>query len=358
MSVFRRPNAKEYSYDFRFKGNRFSGSTGETDKRKAQAFEKAHRDHIKSTIIDTRKPLNFAEASTLYWQEVGQHHKRPSDTMRTLAWLQEKVGMSTMLDSITASTIARLIQQRKAEGVANASVNRSVQEPMRGILNRAKTIWGVPVNDIHWKALKLREPTGRIRTLSHDEEIRYFATLRPDYAPFMRFALMSGARLNEICNLEWRDIDWRGRTIHLRITKGDRPRTIPLSNGLHELLKPLERAAAEVFTYKVKAARIYPRGSLQPIQYEGVKITHRRTCAKAKIEGLRFHDLRHSFATRFMKATGKEMHLKLILGHAQGSVTSRYVHLDNEDLMDAMHQLESATQSATRKNATRDKLLK
>ena len=83
MSVYRRDGAKTYSYDFRWRGHRFSGSTGETDKRRAEAWEKAEKQRIKTVAIDPRKPMTFGVATTMYWTEIGQFHRNSVDTERS-----------------------------------------------------------------------------------------------------------------------------------------------------------------------------------------------------------------------------------------------------------------------------------
>jgi len=343
MSTFRRTGSKTYSYDFRWRGHRFSGSTGQTDKRSADAWEKAEKDRIKSVAIDTRKPMNFGVLTTMYWNEIGQFHRNKIDTERNLAWLQKHIGMSASISSITDQKVSALVTKRRMEGVSNATVNRSVIEPLRGIIRAAGERWGQRVDTPpKWKLHTLREAQERIREMSADEEARYFAALRPDYHPIIRFALLSGCRMQEMLDLEWRHIDWRARTITVT-GKGDKTRHIPLSNGIEAILKPLPRAFKEhVFTYEVKRASGGTRGEPMPIMREGLKITHKRTCVKAGLVDFRFHDLRHTAATRLLRATGNLKLVQKLLGHGDIKTTMRYAHTTGDDLLNAMNAAESA----------------
>lgn len=344
MSVYRREGNKVYSYDFRYRGARFHGSTGETDKRRAEAFERAEKDRIKSRAIEPGKPLTFAAAATLYWQEVGQFLKNSHDAWRSLGWLQGHIGERTMIASIDNATIARLVSIRRGEGVSNATVNRSVIEPLRAIIRRTREVWGGQTANIDWSQHKLREAQERVRELSADEEARYFAALRPDYHPVMRFALLSGCRMQEILDLKWQDIDWTGR--QLTVTgKGDRTRRIPLSNGIEAILKPMRDFSGPVFTYESKRADNAPRGERVPISREGLKITHRRTCARAGIEDFRFHDFRHTAATRLARQVGNLKAVQRLLGHQDIATTGRYAHVTGDDLLAAMNATESATKA-------------
>tara|TARA_R110002020_G_scaffold21450_2_gene72843 strand:- start:1306 stop:1728 length:423 start_codon:yes stop_codon:yes gene_type:complete len=90
------------------------------------------------------------------------------------------------------------------------------------------------------------------------------------------------------------------------------------------------------------------RGELKPIMREGLKITHARTCAKAGLVDFRFHDFRHTAATRLLRATGNLRLVQLLLGHGDIKTTMRYAHASGNDLLNAMNATESATEAANR----------
>ena len=95
-----------------------------------------------------------------------------------------------------------------------ATVNRTITEPLRRVLNRAR-LWGEHLPLIEWRKHLLKEPRERIRELRADEEERLFAALRPDHHAIVRFALLTGCRIAECVGLRWRDVDWGGRVIHI-----------------------------------------------------------------------------------------------------------------------------------------------
>ena len=64
-----------------------------------------------------------------------------------------------------------------------------------------------------------------------------------------------------------------------------------------------------------------------------------RTCVKAKISDLRFHDLRHTFATRLRSKGVHEMDIMTLLGHTTLQMTSRYTHAMPENLRTAVDSL-------------------
>lgn len=354
MPVFKRPGADTYSYDFRLKGVRHSGNTGCTNKREAERVEQQIRQEAKAQEVDGRKPMTMAVAVARYWEEVGQHHANSDTTLKTIAWLEREIGKTRPVSDIRSADIARLIAKRrlpnaKGKTPSPATVNRSVTQPLRAILTRAADTWGQTVQKIEWSKHMLKEPQERVRELKHDEEERLFAKLRTDYYHVVRFSLLTGCRMQECLDLEWRDIDWRNQ--QMRVTgKGRKTRTIPMTKAVHELLWTYPRAHEKVFTYIVQRADVAPRGTRLPIEREGLKTTMDRTVTKAGIDDFSFHDLRHTCATRLLRKVGNIRLVKELLGHEDMNTTLKYAHVTTEDLRNAMDKtnpVENHTEIAT-----------
>lgn len=350
MSVFKRPGATVYSYDFRYRSHRFSGSTECTTEREAKRYEKSVRDQVKADEIDTAKPMTFAAASSLYWHEVGQHHRNSVDTERSLAWLQTAVGARTMIADITDATIARLVAKRRGEGLSNATINRYVCEPMRGILRRAEKVWGARVGKVDWSKHVLKEPQERVREATVEEEDRALAAIRDDYIPALRFAFLSGCRRAEIVGLKWSTVSFPSR--EFRVTgKGDRSRTVPMTQEVFDFLWSLKDDHPEaVFTYVAKKTRDgRVRGKRYPVTYSGFTSAWRRY-VKGKLSDFRFHDTRHTAATRLVRATGNIKLAQRLLGHTEIATTGRYAHVTHDDLREG---LEAAARSTKRRPGRR-----
>ncbi|MCJ2051654.1 tyrosine-type recombinase/integrase [Methylobacterium sp. J-070] len=364
MSVFKRPGAEVYSYDFRLGGNRFSGSTGATTRREAERAEDRARAVARAAAEETKAasdlPMTFGAAADLYWSQVGQHLKggNADGMLSALAWLKPKIGPARLLRDIDDRLVAELVATRRGEHsrsggnrkrrkgakraaapklVSPATVNRTVIEPLRQILNRARQLWKQPVTEIAWRMHVLREPRERVRELRAEEEAHLFAVLRPDYHPALRFALITGLRLGEIACLRWNDVDWGGRQITV-LSKGDKLATIPMPPDVRDLLWPLRGDHPEaVFTYEAARRRDgRTRGDMQPITRSGLQITFRRAVAKAGITNFRFHDNRHTAATRVLRATGNLKIVQRLLRHEQITTTAKYSHVLDDDVLAAM----------------------
>ncbi len=156
MSVYKRAGSDVYSYDFQFRGRRFSGSTGCTTKREAEAAEKRERERARAQLIGQQafkgEDYSFEMAANRWWTEVGQYSKNVRTALVVLEWLTDKIGAKTPLLDIDDSTVANLVARRRGDHVkgdpkrplvSNATVNRTCTQPLREIMLRAKNLWKV-----------------------------------------------------------------------------------------------------------------------------------------------------------------------------------------------------------------------
>ncbi|TGT73002.1 site-specific integrase [bacterium M00.F.Ca.ET.159.01.1.1] len=343
MSVYRKHGKPEYTYDFKLHGRRFSGSTGTSNKRQAERVleekRREARDRSKQTAAFTAEgPMCLEIATSRYWHEVGQHLANSDSCFRFLGWLVGHFGKQITLDRITDSQVAAMVSKRRADGVTNATVNRTATVPLRGIMTRAKKTWKVPVADIDWSRHLLKEPKERVREASVDEEKRLMAAMRDDYAPAVRFAILTGCRRMEIVDLTWSRVDFFGKTITI-VGKGEKTRVLPMTDTVYDLLWPLQgHHSTCVFTYAAKRTNKQLgliRGERYPITMEGFKTAWRRYRAKSGVENFRFHDTRHTAATRTLR-TGNMKVVQRMLGHEDIATTAKYAHAMIEDMRVAM----------------------
>jgi len=85
---------------------------------------------------------------------------------------------------------------------------------------------------------------------------------------------------------------------------------------------------------------VFPSVSSKSGHMEGVKRSFMSACKKAGIEGLRFHDLRHTCATRMIEHGANIVAVKEILGHSSLDMTMRYAHPE-DSLKEAVEKLGS-----------------
>jgi integrase len=138
-------------------------------------------------------------------------------------------------------------------------------------------------------------------------------------------------RLGEILGLRWGQVDFRKRTICVERTKSGKRRFIPINATLLELLRSLrlDRPVGETVFANPKTGQALV----------AVRTAFKAACRRAKLSGLRFHDLRHTFATRLIEAGADIITVKELLGHFSVQMTERYTHSRSEQKVRAVELL-------------------
>jgi integrase len=300
--------------------------------------------------------MDFLTAASRWFAERGQRRARPHEIERDLAWLQRALGPRRLIRSIDQNEVARLVSLRLAEGVGAGTVNRTVTEHLRAILRRARSAWGQSVVEIDWREEILREPEPRPREASAEEEARLLAAMRADYRPALRFALLSGLRLDELIGMRRHHIHFGERRLYL-VGKGDKQAHIPLTREMIAILREelARHGLACVWTYegrRRRGGRIEKPGR-HAIAYEGMKTQFARARRRAGLKstrddplmGLRLHDARHTALSRVARSGGIAMAQKLGR-HADIRTTMRYAASDDSDLLKAMETAETSRQTS------------
>ena len=163
---------------------------------------------------------------------------------------------------------------------------------------------------------KLRENNYKVRFLTKTEEDSLYSALKnsPKYlSDIVTTALQTGMRKGEILNLKWSNIDFEFGFIELLETKSGKSRKIPISPKLKQVLDNIPRTCEYVFN--IAGEKI---GDIKKCWNTAIR--------NAGITNFRFHDLRHTVATRLIEKGIDIVVVKEILGHADISTTMRYAH--------------------------------
>lgn len=334
-----------FQYDFQVKGQRFYGSTGCKTKRDAQAFIDNFRREI---LLGSAKlpDISLDDACQALWLDKAQYDKSSGTTEYQLANICSIIGAKLMLSQIAATDFRQFIARRRGDGVANATINREIE--------LARRVWRHvgeehSVSAIKWGELLLDEPGERVRELTAYEEKRLFAALPESLKPIVQFAILSGQRKTAVISLRWDKINWLEGEATI-VNKGGREHTFPLTMALAQLIleQPKVDGCPFVFTYVCErhapARRDRPRrvkGERYPFSKGGWARKWYQALEDAGISDFRFHDLRHTNATRLMRSTGNLKAASKLLGHTDIRTTSRYAHVGMDDLRDMMTATES-----------------
>lgn len=339
MSLYKPAKSRFWQYDFRFKGHRYNGSTGCTSKRDAERVQAEVR--RKAALGEDAKPsISVDDACGAWFIAKGQHLRSHATVSYQLDNLAKGLGASRPIHDLTLADLDRYIAKRRAQ-VKNSSVNRETALLRRVIDWHAARSVETPA--IAWKEVKLREAKPQTRTLTPTEEARLFAALPDSLKPIVEFALLSGQRKAEIVTLRWADVDLAAGRATVW-AKGQRPHTFPLTPRLVALIANQPKVCAQVFTYiaekpaPMRTDRVQRiKGQRYPFSVQGWDRKWRRALKDAGISGYRFHDNRHTAATR----TGSIEAANKLLGHSDYRTTQRYFHTAEDTVRQAMIAAES-----------------
>jgi integrase len=197
---------------------------------------------------------------------------------------------------------------------------------VRSIFNKAKA-WGDFFGENPCAFVKKQRERGhRLRFLATDEIKSLYAVAHPTLYPVLVAALHTGMRQGEILALRWENVSLDRATIYILQSKSGKPREIPMTNKLHEVLTALgPRPEGLVFDLPLITLRRYFAKALKT----------------AAISGFRFHDLRHTFASHFIMRTNDLTTLQKLLGHSTPAMTMRYAHLSKGHVQSAMAVFEA-----------------
>ena len=189
----------------------------------------------------------------------------------------------------------------------------------------------------------------RERILTREEEAKLIAECsgpRAHIKPIVICALDTGMRRGEMFKLTWGDIDFKERLITIRAfnTKTMRERQVAITQRLIKELKTMHKASnknPEELVFKIKTS---------------VKTAFNRAKKDAGVPDLRFHDLRHTHATKLVSKHLPLSEVGRMLGHTRANPTYRYVNPNVETARRAVAILDELNRTPKRKPApARDK---
>ncbi|MEV4780133.1 site-specific integrase [Burkholderia sp. LMU1-1-1.1] len=203
----------------------------------------------------------------------------------------------------------RLKPQEEAALVASAQeedARRSIGLRLEELVAHER-IAAASLNTVYARKSHMKEA---LNTARSQAELDY--THIPLFETFIQFQVMTAARRGEALALKWSDVDFDARSAYLAETKNGRPRSLALRARLVEMLKDLPKAADQVFG----------------LSEDALRKAWARIVARAGIEDLHIHDLRHEAITRVAETTKFSLiDLQKFSGHRDVRMLLRYAHL-------------------------------
>lgn len=221
------------------------------------------------------------------------------------------------LDEITPSIASRYLNGREGL-VADSTINLE-RAILRSTFERAVDDGLIDKNP--WKKTEKRKTGPRVRVLSPENERLLRGVMSPLYRRWLTFMLGTGLRIAEAATITPAEIDWDKKLIRVpeEGAKFGKARKVPL--------RPEVEAVIE--------AQLKEKGRLWNADPRTYWKRLKLDAKAAGIPHLGPHDLRHTFATRFLQGGGDIYILSQILGHASVKTTEEtYVHLKPTDLVE------------------------
>lgn len=273
----------------------------------------------------------YRELSAMHLADAKLHQRSYSTTeMYVRRHIIPKWGKVRLTD-IDSRAVAQWLGDKQAEGLAPATV-----EKIRVIFGRSFELgarWGIPGAEKNPTRGVSRKPlnNARERFLSAEEAARLREAVAQSQSTQLQHVvgllLLTGARVRELLDAKWSDVDVERKSWLIPTSKTGKPRRVPLSSAALAIIEALPR-------FNDCPWLVPNPDTLKP--FVSIKHGWQRAIRVAKLPGLRIHDLRHSAAS-FMVNSGVDLFaVGKVLGHASYQSTQRYAHLANDTLLAAV----------------------
>jgi integrase len=359
---YRRRAAGTRAYTVFFKGRYLGVDGGEQDALAKQAELRGKAARGRRPVTSTR--ATFGEVAEQWF--ASKRHLRPWTRKNYRAALDlvliPRFG-SMRLTALTPEHIAKLIRELEREGPSGRPLSSSMIDGyLRPLGTMAFAIRrGLITVNPYSQLTSDDRPHRRARLQDHvwsDAEIdallceaRELAAQpasRYDYTPLLCTALFTGLRLGELLGLQWQDVDLpegvlNVRRQYTRLREYAPPKTkaavrrIPLSAEMTRQLAELKLRSR----YSADDDPVFAARNGKPLMHRNAtRRGFELAAARAGIEEVTFHSMRHAFASRMIARGISSTVLAALMGHESSTITERrYIHLfDRQRTDEAVRQ--------------------
>jgi len=333
MAVYKRGDKGVFYMNFTVDGVRVTRSTGKFTKKEAKLVEAVEKKRmmVDGALSPREKAARMLLSNAIQkvYDERWKDNKDGLKSQRIAERVMEITG-DIPISKIDEEVIKRLIKKLEGSGIKGATVNRYLAA-IKTLLRHHRQ---------PWEHIKLKkENKGRIRVISREEESTVVNMLRntehnsrrhyfPEVADLVEVLVDTGCRLSEVLDLRYEDINFETNLISIWINKGDRPRSIPMTERVGTILQHRKiNGVTKPFAIDIH-------------QSENAWNWARKEMGFSDAPEFVLHALRHTTATRLIDKGVDLYTVKEWLGHSSIQVTERYAHLNPVKLVQAAKVLE------------------
>ncbi len=295
----------------------------------AEALLTLRRSEILRGIYKRPVEITFEEFGGRYMEHAKANKRSWSRDEQMLRHLKAFFGAGKELSEIGAADIEGYKLHRKAK-VSGSTVNRELAL-LKRMFNLA-IVWDLffelnPVRKVRF----FREFNTGVRVVRPEEEEKLLRNAAPYIQDLIRFALNTGLRTGEIFSLLWSQVDLEKDILNIFSPKTLKTRAVPINREARKVLEywALGKRNESVF---------YNPESGAP--FVDLKAGFALACKKSGIEGVTWHTLRHTFASRVLNRGADIVTVQQLLGHSTVTVTMRYTHTNLDSKRAAVANLE------------------
>jgi integrase len=279
--------------------------------REGRYFEKAHA-------------VPFVEIAQDYIQALDARRRRKGDDRaRMNCWLSAFRDQDAA--TISPRQIEKVLTDLQNRGKRPATLIRHLAV-LKATFNRAIRLGLLSNNPT--RRVKTQKPNNMlVRYLTDEQEAILMDHMPPHYHGIVLTALNTGLRQGELFRLTWADIDWNVGVLTVNETKAGERRRVPMNSTVVSVLTELKTSGPT---------------REEPIFTHSERYLRRAFDKAVKAAGLtpfRFHDLRHTFASRLAMQGANDRTLMALGGWKSPAMLSRYAHLSPTHLYQAVENL-------------------
>ncbi len=293
-----------------------------------------------------RRPVRYLLADVireyLVAAKVGKRSFR-DDERYGKAWTERLGGRS--LEEVTPADLEKIRAERLASRRRRAKNDDKKKAPLplaAATVNREyaflKHVFNVAIRDGKTernpvaKLKMLREPSGRVRYLSDEEEKALRGKFTSDEGrDRLQVLLQTGLRKSEFLGLRWKDLDFKAGVLTIPLSKHGEARHVPMTSAVRTILARRPRSLDAT-------ALVFPN-SLGNTDFHWAEKDFPEAVAGAEIKDFRLHDTRHTFASRLAMEGVDLLTLKELGGWKTLSMVQRYAHLSPGHQRQAIERL-------------------